>query len=161
LRDLLGRARAALDEERLADLSLPQLSRQLATSPRQLERAFGEIGETTFRAELTAARLRRAARMLNTRSLTIAQIARIVGYRQAPHFAKAFRAAFGMSPAEWRREVYGLGRPDPWRLPSRAPAEPDSYVEESPRSWAEEVLAEAERAGRTAWPRALDGPPDG
>jgi len=107
---LLQAAHAALAEDPTADVSLDSLARRLGTSTRQLERAFAEVGGTTFRAQLTDVRVRLGASLLGDPEVTIAEVAKAVGYRQPPHFAKAFRAVYGKSPSEWRRAVYGLKR---------------------------------------------------
>ncbi|MFQ6327482.1 helix-turn-helix domain-containing protein [Nocardia sp. CWNU-33] len=39
----------------------------------------------------------------DSRHRSIAMVARRWGFRDPSHFARRFRAAFGMSPREWRR----------------------------------------------------------
>jgi AraC family transcriptional regulator, regulatory protein of adaptative response / methylphosphotriester-DNA alkyltransferase methyltransferase len=85
LRDLFRDALELMAENPAANASLTGLARRLATSPRQLERAFAEAGSTTFRAELTSARVRRAERFLRNPALTVAEVAKAVGYEQPPH----------------------------------------------------------------------------
>jgi transcriptional regulator GlxA family with amidase domain len=100
---LLEEASAIVQAEFARDLSLTEIARRVASSRRQLQRAYAEIGRTTFREQLTAVRMQRAADMLRDRVLTIRDIARQVGYRQPAQFAKAFRRHFGVSPSEYRR----------------------------------------------------------
>jgi AraC-like DNA-binding protein len=85
-----------------ADLSLDDVARRVATSRRQLQRAYAEIGDTTFRDHLTAVRMERAAEMLTMRTLTVREVARRVGYRQPAQFAKAFRRHHGVAPSDYR-----------------------------------------------------------
>jgi transcriptional regulator GlxA family with amidase domain len=84
------------------DLSLDDIARRLASSRRQLQRSYTEIGDTTFRAHLTAVRMQRAAQLLVPRGLTIGEVARLVGYRQPAQFAKAFRRHHGHLPSAYR-----------------------------------------------------------
>ena len=86
------------------DLSLNDVARRIATSRRQLQRIYAEIGHTTFRDQLSDVRMRRAARLLaeHGRTMTVREIAARVGYRQPAQFAKAFRAHHGASPSEFR-----------------------------------------------------------
>jgi AraC family transcriptional regulator of adaptative response / methylphosphotriester-DNA alkyltransferase methyltransferase len=84
------------------DLSLNDIARRVASSRRQLQRAYTEIGQTTFRDHLTAVRMRRAAELLVSGGATVRDIARRVGYRQPAQFAKAFRRAFDTSPSDYR-----------------------------------------------------------
>jgi len=72
-------------------LELDTLARRLATSPRQLQRAFDEAGQTTFRAYLRAVRMERADELLRDGSLRVGEVAAAVGYSQAAQFAKVFR----------------------------------------------------------------------
>jgi transcriptional regulator GlxA family with amidase domain len=78
------------------------VARALASSPRQVQRAFEEVGETSFSAVLREARLRAAAELLSQQPLTVRQVALLVGCRQPPHFAKAFRRRWGVTPAQYR-----------------------------------------------------------
>jgi AraC-like DNA-binding protein len=86
------------------ELTLAVLARSLASSPRQLQRAYEQFGETTFREDLLARRMAAAAQLLvEQRSIPVADVARLVGYRHAPYFARAFRHRYGQSPARFRR----------------------------------------------------------
>ena len=83
-------------------LTVAVVARALASSPRQLQRAFWEVGGTSFSAYLRAVRLRNAAELLARQPLTVRQVSLLVGYRQSAHFAKAFRRRYGVTPAEYR-----------------------------------------------------------
>jgi len=95
------------------ELSLDDIARRVASSRRQLQRAYAEIGDTTFREHLTAVRMDRAAEMLTNRGLTVREVAHRVGYRQPAQFAKAFRRHHGLSPSTYRsrRRLAVGGRP--------------------------------------------------
>jgi AraC family transcriptional regulator, regulatory protein of adaptative response / methylphosphotriester-DNA alkyltransferase methyltransferase len=86
------------------DLSLDDIARSVASSRRQLQRAFSEIGRTTFREYLTNVRMDEAARMLERHDLTVREVAHRVGYRQPAQFAKAFRRRHGVPPSMYRTE---------------------------------------------------------
>jgi transcriptional regulator GlxA family with amidase domain len=104
---LLQDALAIVDAEYAEELSLDDIARRVATSRRQLQRAFAEIGHTTFREHLTRVRMDRAADLLVDRGLTVREVARRVGYRQPAQFAKAFRRHLGMGPTEYRAQAMG------------------------------------------------------
>ena len=40
--------------------------------------------------------------LVEQRSIPVREVARLVGYRQAPHFARAFRRRYGLAPARFR-----------------------------------------------------------
>ncbi len=85
------------------DLNLNDVARRIATSRRQLQRIYQEIGRTTFRDQLTQVRMDRAAELLSQNGYTVREVASRVGYRQPAQFAKAFRGRHGLSPSEYRR----------------------------------------------------------
>jgi AraC family transcriptional regulator of adaptative response / methylphosphotriester-DNA alkyltransferase methyltransferase len=103
-----------VETEYASDLALDDLARRLASSRRQLQRAYAEIGRTTFREHLTAIRMDRAADLLAANSLTVREVAHRVGYRQPAQFAKAFRRRLGVAPSDFRAARRngspGLGR---------------------------------------------------
>ena len=101
-------ATAIVEQEFASDLALDDIARRVASSRRQLQRAYSEIGGTTFREHLTRVRMERAAGLLADRGLTVREVARRVGYRQPAQFAKAFRRHLGVAPSDYRaREASG------------------------------------------------------
>jgi AraC family transcriptional regulator, regulatory protein of adaptative response / methylphosphotriester-DNA alkyltransferase methyltransferase len=94
-------ATAIVEAEFAGDLGLDEIARRVASSRRQLQRAYAEIGNTTFREHLTGVRMDRAAEMLAGRA-TVREVAHRVGYRQPAQFAKAFRRHHGISPSTYR-----------------------------------------------------------
>jgi transcriptional regulator GlxA family with amidase domain len=98
---------AIVEREYADDLSLDEIARRVASSRRQLQRAYSEVGQTTFRAHLTAVRMDRAAELLTTSALTIREVAHRVGYRQPAQFAKAFRRRHGVAPSDFRASRNG------------------------------------------------------
>src|SRR5207248_6383804 len=96
------------------DLALDEIARRVASSRRQLQRAYAEIGHTTFRTHLTGVRMDVAAELLARGPLTVREVAHRVGYRQPAQFAKAFRRHHGASPSAYRarrRLSLNAGRP--------------------------------------------------
>jgi AraC-like DNA-binding protein len=98
---LYREAIAVLEVRYAADLQVDDVAREIATSRRQLQRVFEEIGGTTFREHLTRIRMTRAAELLDS-PLAIRDIAHRVGYRQPAQFAKAFRRVHGVTPSAYR-----------------------------------------------------------
>ena len=87
-------------------LTLAIVASAVSSSPRQLQRAYAQFGEITFQEDLLARRLAAAAELLiEQRAIPIRDVARLVGYRQAPHFALAFRRRYGLSPAHFREQA--------------------------------------------------------
>ncbi len=101
------------------DLALDDIARRVASSRRQLQRAYAEIGRTTFREHLTGVRMERAAEMLVNGGATVRDVARRVGYRQPAQFAKAFRRHHGVAPSDFRARARFTAGP---RTDARQPA---------------------------------------
>jgi AraC family transcriptional regulator, regulatory protein of adaptative response / methylphosphotriester-DNA alkyltransferase methyltransferase len=99
---LFADAVAIVDREYDRDLGLDDIARRVASSRRQLQRAYAEIGGTTFRDYLTGVRMERAAELLARRAVTVREVAHSVGYRQPAQFAKAFRRHHGVAPSDFR-----------------------------------------------------------
>jgi transcriptional regulator GlxA family with amidase domain len=106
---LFEEAIAIVDQEYGSDLSLDEIARRVASSRRQMQRAYAEIGRTTFRDHLTGVRMEKAAELLSGRGLTVREVAHRVGYRQPAQFAKAFRRHHGSAPSDYRSRN---GRPE-------------------------------------------------
>lgn len=86
------------------DLALGGVAHEIATSRRQLQRAFAEVGGTSFSRELRRIRMARAAQLLADGSLPVHAVAALVGYGQAAQFAKVFRSHHGVAPSRFRRD---------------------------------------------------------
>jgi two-component system response regulator YesN len=102
-RELFEDAVEIIEHDYALDLDLEGVARRVATSRRQLQRAFSEIGHTSFREYLAEARMRRAVQLLQDGSVPVRDVAMTVGYRQPAQFAKAFRRHHGATPSSYRR----------------------------------------------------------
>src|SRR5918999_3676586 len=102
---------AIVEREYASELSLDDIARRVASSRRQLQRAYAEIGHTTFRDHLARVRMDRAAELLASRRLTVREVAHRVGYRQPAQFAKAFRRHRGVAPSDYRAGGGSSGAP--------------------------------------------------
>ncbi len=98
---LLGSLRALLGEH-LAGLTVAEVAKQLSLSERSLQRKLSEL-DTTFQAELGAARVRAAQRLLVDTDAPLTNIALEVGCASLQHFSALFRKHVGESPSAWRR----------------------------------------------------------
>jgi AraC family transcriptional regulator of adaptative response / methylphosphotriester-DNA alkyltransferase methyltransferase len=101
-RTLFLEAAAIIQEEYDLRIALDDVARRVATSRRQLQRAFAEAGETSFRAYVQRVRMERAAELLSETRTPVNAVASAVGYRQAAQFAKAFRRHHGAPPSSFR-----------------------------------------------------------
>jgi AraC family transcriptional regulator of adaptative response / methylphosphotriester-DNA alkyltransferase methyltransferase len=98
-------ASAILAAELERPLDVADLARRVATSPRQLQRAFKEVGGISCRDYLTRARMVRAHELLLATSAPIKDVAAQVGYREPAQFTKAYKRAHGLTPSAHRPSV--------------------------------------------------------
>ena len=93
-------------EDHLADrdLSPEMIARAIFVSPRYLHALFHDQGTSVSRYVIQR-RLERSRRDLadaRLAHLTIADVAARLGFKDASHFTRVFRAAYGISPREHR-----------------------------------------------------------
>jgi transcriptional regulator GlxA family with amidase domain len=101
-RTLFEEAAEIIEQEFAQPLELDAVARRLATSRRQLQRAFAEAGATSFRSHIARVRMRRALDLLREGTLPVREVANRVGYRQPAQFAKTFRRHHGAPPSSFR-----------------------------------------------------------
>src|SRR3954465_12368706 len=123
-RTLFPQPAAIIEGEYDLRLSLDEVARRVATSRRQLQRAFSEAGETSFRLSVQKVRMGRAAELLRDTRTPVNAVASAVGYRQAAQFAKAFRRHHGAPPSSFRATGEApIGAPADPSLAARAQAQ--------------------------------------
>ena len=110
-RRLYLQARVVIARHYRGPLTHAAVARALASSPRQLTRAFAQFGEIGFHEELSKRRLNVAAQLLIEQpAIPVRDVARLVGFRQASHFARSFRSRYGLTPAAFRAEGRAYAR---------------------------------------------------
>jgi transcriptional regulator GlxA family with amidase domain len=83
-------------------LTVPQLARLAAMSPRAFSRRFGEVTGTSPLRWLTHQRVLRAQDLLQATGLTVDTIAARVGFGTAVNLRKHFRRQVQVTPREYR-----------------------------------------------------------
>jgi AraC-like DNA-binding protein len=90
--------------------SLESTAKRINMTPEGLSRELKELG-CSFRELLVEARLEMASQFLTDAKMSIAHIARILGYSEISAFTRFFTTARGVAPAEYRRRSGGDGKP--------------------------------------------------
>lgn len=89
------------------DLSLEQLAKKAAISPRTLSRKFlAQTGMTPLQWVLMA-RIRKAQTLIESTALSVEQIASAVGFESATSFRERFMRVVGASPTAYRKTFGG------------------------------------------------------
>jgi AraC-like DNA-binding protein len=104
-RRLYLRACALIEQGYRRSLTLSAVAAILAISPRQLQRAFAQFGDRTFREELLWRRMTAADELLARPAVPLDAIPHLVGYRRGSQFARTFRRHYGVSPSAYRRAL--------------------------------------------------------
>lgn len=83
--------------------TLDLLAAEVHLSRSQLARSFAATVGMSPMAYLRQMRVERMARLLVSTDLSVAEAARMVGWRNQFHASQCFHAHFGVSPTEYRR----------------------------------------------------------
>ncbi|WP_181782834.1 helix-turn-helix transcriptional regulator, partial [Pseudonocardia pini] len=93
----------AVIEDRFADtLSLRDVAAAVGLTPGHLTTVVGRTTGRTVQQWITERRMREARRLLAETTLTVADVAGRVGYRDPGYFLRRFRTAHGVTPTAWR-----------------------------------------------------------
>jgi AraC-like DNA-binding protein len=88
-------------------LTLAQLARDLAISPRRLSRLLNQQTGATFRQLLSQARVAAAQQLLRTRRFSVKEVAAQVGFADSHYFSRSFKQITGVNPSEYGRTGNG------------------------------------------------------
>ncbi|MBN4006335.1 AraC family transcriptional regulator [Nostoc sp. LPT] len=80
--------------------SLIELTQLVGVSESTLQRGFRQLFGTTVFCYLTDKRMERAEQLLRSGSLSVAEVANLLGYAHFGHFCAAFKRRFGITPSE-------------------------------------------------------------
>lgn len=103
LSSLLEWMRTNLD----GDLSLEQIAKKAAMSPRTLSRKFVAQTGTTPLQWVLKARIHKSQMLLESSSLSVEQIASMVGFESGVSFRERFLKIAGISPSSYRKTFGG------------------------------------------------------
>jgi LacI family transcriptional regulator len=102
---LVVRAIGLIREYACEGLTVNEIAHQLNTSRRTLERRFMKCLGKTLREEIVNSQMKRACELLTMTRLTLAHVARQVGFNSVSHFTRLFTVQFGVGPNEFRKKI--------------------------------------------------------
>ncbi len=97
------RVQRYIEEHYDQDLSLKTLAEVACVSPHYFSAYFKAETGQNYKAYLTRVRMERAMELVINSDLKTYEIAERVGYNNVRRFVDAFRAAYGMSPLDYRK----------------------------------------------------------
>jgi len=101
----LRRTMVYVDENLQRQLRLSELSAAVHMSPFHFARLFKSSTGVSPHRFVMRRRIDEARARLATQTVTVAEIARSLGFRTPSHFASTFRRMTGMTPTEYRTSV--------------------------------------------------------
>jgi AraC-like DNA-binding protein len=104
-RRVAGRIKAAMREDRLyldPNLSLQKLAAHIAVAPNIISQTLNETLGESFFAYVNRCRVEAAMPLIRTSDRTVLHIALEVGFNSKSAFYKAFKAATGVTPAQYK-----------------------------------------------------------
>lgn len=108
----MERVRLYLDNHIYRDIALEEVASHAGLSTSYFSLLFKQTFGATFIEYVTRSRMERARQLLSETQLSVAQIARELGYAERRYFTKVFLKYTGDNPSDYRskiREAQGLG----------------------------------------------------
>lgn len=87
-----------------SDLNIAQIAQATGISPKQLYRRLKTLTGYTPVDYIRSIRIKRAAMMLASGRFTVSETMYSVGFSDSSYFARCFRAEFGCTPSQYRKE---------------------------------------------------------
>lgn len=87
------------------DITLPKLADEFNYTPNYTSKLIHDVTGKTFSAILTQIRMEHAIQLLNTTTLSIANIAASLGYMTTEHFIRTFKKTYNTTPSNYRKET--------------------------------------------------------
>ena len=92
-------------------VTLDDLGANVGLEPNYICRLFRRFGQETPNQCITRHKVNRAAELLLTKTRSVAEIAREVGYEDPYYFSRVFKKRFGYSPREFRTQAKSSDAP--------------------------------------------------
>ena len=94
-----------IDENLVADISLPDLARRISVSPSHFCRQFKALTGRTLSSYINGKRIDRAAELLAEGSVNVSEAALGVGFNDLNYFSRLFRRYKKVTPSEYKRRM--------------------------------------------------------
>ncbi|MBO4882082.1 MAG: helix-turn-helix transcriptional regulator, partial [Lachnospiraceae bacterium] len=96
---------ADIRDHYMEDISLTSLAAKYNVSMGRLSKMIKDHLQLNFSDYIASLRIQRAKELLSDETLSIQEIAEIVGYNDYFYFTKVFKKIEGISPSKYRKEI--------------------------------------------------------
>lgn len=103
---ILKKAIAYIDSNLIKNIDIQDISQSVGASGSSLQRAFSESLQMTIGQFITQTRLDRALVFLSSQQVPTGDVAYQVGFKSQSSFIKAFKARYGLTPSEVKKESF-------------------------------------------------------
>ena len=101
--EIAKRAAQILSDDLRQHIPVRQIAERFSVSETSLKNYFRGVFGQNISVYLRETRMKKAAELLSTTKLSVAEAAEQVGYINQSKFASVFKKQFGLSPLEYRR----------------------------------------------------------
>ncbi len=102
---IIQTAKDYIDEHYAEKLTLEAVADYIYLSPNYLSSLFRKEMEMNFIEYITEVRMRKAEKFLADGKMSVADAARMAGYKDAGYFCNVFTKRYGISPSAWKRHA--------------------------------------------------------
>ncbi|MGN0648760.1 MAG: helix-turn-helix domain-containing protein [Oscillospiraceae bacterium] len=85
------------------DWSIDEMAKELSLSRSRFQHLYTDTFGVSINKDIIHSRLEKAAELLRVSDLSLSDIASIIGYHGMPYFLRQFKAAYDMTPAQYRK----------------------------------------------------------
>lgn len=98
----LQEAKLILNNDYVDAPTLPELSRMISLNEFKLKKGFKACYGITVRSYIIELRMKRAKELLQSKSISVSEVAYKCGYKDVSHFSAAFKNFYGYSPQKFK-----------------------------------------------------------
>lgn len=101
--DIIRQAMKYIEDNYNEDLKLEKLAKEIYISPDYFSRLFKKVAGCTYVEYITKIRIENAKILLTNPILSIAEVAKRIGYSDPNYFSRVFKKNVGISPGEYKK----------------------------------------------------------
>lgn len=101
--DIIRQAMKYIEENYNEDIKLSKLAKEIYISPDYFSRLFKKVAGCTYVEYITKIRIENAKILLTNPIISVAEVAKKIGYSDPNYFSKVFKKNVGISPTQYKK----------------------------------------------------------